>query len=61
MRLRRAVAALVRAPRGRWLGASPWVYFVHSYAAPDGPDVVATCDHGGPVVAAVDWMHENLK
>lgn len=31
-----------------------WVYFVHSYAAPDGPDIVATCDYGGPVVAAVE-------
>jgi imidazole glycerol-phosphate synthase subunit HisH len=35
------------------LGDEPWVYFVHSYAAPSGPDVVATCDYGGPVVAAV--------
>ena len=30
-----------------------WVYFVHSYAPEPGPDVVATCDYGGPVVAAV--------
>lgn len=36
-----------------------WVYFVHSYAAdPDGPHVVATCDYGGPVAAAVE--HGNL-
>ena len=35
------------------LGAEPWMYFVHSYAAPEGEDVVATCDYGGPVVAAV--------
>ncbi|MGI8752282.1 MAG: imidazole glycerol phosphate synthase subunit HisH [Acidimicrobiales bacterium] len=35
------------------LGTDPWMYFVHSYSAPDGPDVVATCDYGGPVVAAV--------
>ena len=35
------------------LGAEPWVYFVHSYAAPGGDDVVATCDYGGPVTAAV--------
>ncbi len=35
------------------LGPEPWVYFVHSYAAPEGPDVVATCEYGGPVVAAV--------
>jgi len=32
-----------------------WMYFVHSYAAPaDSPDVVATCDYGGPVAAAVE-------
>jgi glutamine amidotransferase len=35
------------------LGDRPWAYFVHSYAAPPGDDVVATCDYGGPVVAAV--------
>lgn len=32
-----------------------WVYFVHSYAAdPDGESVIATCDYGGPVAAAVE-------
>jgi len=35
------------------LGSEAWVYFVHSYAAPMGADVSATCDYGGPVVAAV--------
>jgi glutamine amidotransferase len=35
------------------LGDEPWVYFVHSYAAPLGDEVVATCDYGGPVAAAV--------
>jgi len=30
-----------------------WVYFVHSYAPEMTDDVVATCDYGGPVVAAV--------
>lgn len=35
------------------LGGEAWVYFVHSYAAPGGDDVIATCDYGGPVVAAV--------
>lgn len=30
-----------------------WVYFVHSYAAEMSDDVIATCDYGGPVVAAV--------
>ncbi len=31
-----------------------WVYFVHSYAPEMSDDVVATCDYGGPVVAAVE-------
>jgi len=35
------------------LGPDPWVYFVHSYAPPAGSGVVATCDYGGSVVAAV--------
>lgn len=35
------------------LGSEAWAYFVHSYAAPGGADVIATCDYGGPVVAAV--------
>jgi glutamine amidotransferase len=30
-----------------------WVYFVHSYAAPMSDATIATCDYGGPVVAAV--------
>jgi glutamine amidotransferase len=30
-----------------------WVYFVHSYAAEGGDDVVATCDYGTDLVAAV--------
>ena len=38
------------------LGERPWVYFVHSlHGVPDDPaDVVATCDYGSPVVAAVE-------
>lgn len=35
------------------LGGEVWMYFVHSYAAPDGSEVIATCDYGGAVVAAV--------
>ena len=35
----------------------PWVYFVHSYAAEPSGDVVATCDYGGAVVAAVVKGH----
>ena len=34
-----------------------WMYFVHSYAAPMSDLVVATCDYGGPVVAAVEHGH----
>lgn len=33
--------------------AEAWVYFVHSYAAPVGPETVATCEYGGPVSAVV--------
>lgn len=31
-----------------------WMYFVHSYAARPHDGAVATCDYGGPVVAAVE-------
>ena len=31
-----------------------WVYFVHSYAAELTDDVVATCDYGTPLTAAVE-------
>ncbi len=35
-----------------------WAYFVHSYAPEASDEVVAICDYGGPVVAAVE--RENL-
>jgi glutamine amidotransferase len=36
-----------------------WAYFVHSYAAHTDDEIVtATCDYGGPVVAAV--AHRNV-
>jgi glutamine amidotransferase len=35
-----------------------WMYFVHSYAPEISDEVVATCDYGGPVVAAV--QRDNL-
>jgi glutamine amidotransferase len=35
------------------LGDEPWVYFVHSYAAEATGDVIATCDYGGTVTAAI--------
>jgi glutamine amidotransferase len=31
-----------------------WMYFVHSFAPEPSADVVATCDYGGSVVAAVE-------
>jgi len=31
-----------------------WVYFVHSFAADDTANVIATCEYGGPVVAAIE-------
>jgi len=66
----RALPAGVKRPQMQWnrldrrperpsamledLPADCWAYFVHSYAPEDGPDVVATCDYGGPVVAAAE-------
>lgn len=35
-------------------GDPVWVYFVHSYAAPDSPEVVATCDYGVSVPALIE-------
>ncbi|MDP9404237.1 MAG: imidazole glycerol phosphate synthase subunit HisH [Actinomycetota bacterium] len=46
-----------RAGRSQLLdGIAPgsWAYFVHSYAPEPTADVAATCDYGGPVVAAVE-------
>jgi glutamine amidotransferase len=43
------------------MGDDTWMYFVHSYAperSATAAEVVAFCDYGGPVVAAVS--HENL-
>ena len=35
------------------LGPDPWVYFLHSYGAVPGPEMVAWCDYPGPVPAVV--------
>jgi glutamine amidotransferase len=34
-----------------------WMYFVHSYAVIDTPAALATCDYGGPMVAAAGGDH----
>jgi glutamine amidotransferase len=31
-----------------------WVYFVHSFAPDDRQHALATCDYGGPIVAAIE-------
>jgi glutamine amidotransferase len=36
------------------LGEESWVYFLHSYAPEVDVYTVATCEYGGPVVAAVE-------
>ena len=48
LRLRRSSTLL------HGLGASPWMYFVHSYVAPDSDDVIATCDYGIEVPAVIE-------
>ena len=65
----RALSPEVKRPQMQWnrldrcsrpsamlagLDQSPWMYFVHSYAPEQGPEVVATCDYGGTVVAACE-------
>jgi glutamine amidotransferase len=47
-------------PLVQGLGAEPWVYFVHSYAAEDTGETIATCDYGGPVVGVVGRAERNL-
>jgi glutamine amidotransferase len=39
------------------LPQDPWMYFVHSYAPPIGPETVAVCDYGGDVAAAIERDH----
>lgn len=36
------------------LGPNSWAYFVHSYAPEQNPDVVATCEYGGELVAIAE-------
>jgi glutamine amidotransferase len=66
----RALPASVKRPQMQWnrvvavggrpsrlvgaLGPEPWAYFVHSYAPEPSEEVVAICDYGGEVTAAVE-------
>jgi imidazole glycerol-phosphate synthase subunit HisH len=43
----------VEHPMFEGLPDEAWVYFVHSYAGADGDDVVATCDYGADLAAAL--------
>ena len=47
------LAATRASPLLAGIGGDGYAYFVHSYAAPVGPDTVATADHGGPFTAVV--------
>ena len=67
----RGIPSTVKRPQMQWnvldrrvthlmfdgLPDEAWVYFVHSYSADDGADVVATCDYGADLVAAVTRDH----
>lgn len=35
------------------ISTGDYVYFAHSFAAPEGPSTLATADHGGPIPAVV--------
>ena len=52
MQWNRLVPAVEDHPMLRGLD-DPWVYFVHSYAADAGPELVASCEYGIDVTAAV--------
>jgi glutamine amidotransferase len=52
MQWNRLDPVLPESPLLAGLGPDAWLYFVHSYAPELSDDVVATCDYGGPVVAA---------
>ena len=39
------------------LPMDPWMYFVHSFVPPIGPETVATCDYGGDIAAAIERDH----
>ena len=39
------------------VGEHQWMYFVHSFAPPIGPETVATCDYGGAIAASIAWRN----
>ena len=53
MQWNRLDAAERRHPLLDGIADDAWVYFVHGYAAPVGPNTVATCEYGSTVCAAV--------
>lgn len=53
MQWNRLTAVQSQHPMLAGLGDDPWMYFVHSYAAEPSNLVVASCDYGTEVVAAV--------
>ena len=52
MQWNRLVAAVPDHPMLTGLD-DPWVYFVHSYAAEVGPELVASCEYGTHLTAAI--------
>jgi glutamine amidotransferase len=48
-----------RQPAGILAGLppDPWMYFVHSFVPPIGPETVAVCDYGGDITAAIERDH----
>ncbi|MFO1408760.1 MAG: hypothetical protein U1F06_00040 [Steroidobacteraceae bacterium] len=47
------LAPLADDPLLAGFGAQDYVYFVHGYAAPVGPDTIGNVDYGGPLTAVV--------
>jgi len=57
MQWNRLVARRALDPLLEGLTRDAWMYFVHSYATDDMSHAIATCDYGGPVVAAVGRLN----
>jgi glutamine amidotransferase len=47
------LAPTAASPLLEGIAAGDYVYFVHSYALPPGPDTIATCTYGQPFTAVV--------